>query len=159
MVAGRTSETGMEIALQAIQGSLEGYRQSVENGIHEIRGEIREHVRDEKAWQERIEEGLFQLTTLPGRLDVVEKKVSEHEGYIHQAKGAVLAGKVLYALIGVAVALVTWLATHAFAAQKSEAATPKPQAQNQPTYVFETPASPPALPPAVVPAAPSVRGK
>ena len=111
-MAPREMDSGTSFALEAIQGSIEGYKASVEQGFRDLRSDLKDHVRDEERWQERMETEILKLVGLPGQVESIKTKVEQHEGFFQQAKGAAIASKLLWALLGVAAAGVTWLMTN-----------------------------------------------
>lgn len=124
----RESQTGVELALQAIQGSLEGYKTSVDQGIRDVRQDLKDHTKDERDWQEKIETQLLLMAAVPEKVEEMRKKLDTsgifqlpdkvrdvtakldaHEVVFQQAKGAILASKILWGVAGGLVVLASWL--------------------------------------------------
>lgn len=142
------SETGLEIALQAIQGTLEGYKETVEQGFRDMRNDLKDHEREETRWQERIETEVLKLTALPAKVEALSTKVEKHEEFVMQGKGAIVASKAIWALLGVAAAFVVWVSLNVFGVRfqaTSVAAAPPPE-RDYPAH-HPTMASPPPAPP------------
>lgn len=114
----RDSSASIEMALNAIQGTLQGYKSSVDQGFRDIRDEIRQHVRDETDWQARMEDKLDALALAAVKVPGLERKVEEHDAALQQVKGAIVATKAIWAVLGFVIAGMGWLVSNAVTVNK-----------------------------------------
>lgn len=138
---------GSDIELiQTIEARLESFGEPIREGIRDIRTDLRNHVRDEGEWQDRMETEVLKLTGLPAQVEAIGKKVEAHEVVLQQSKGAMLAGKAIWALLGVAAAFVVWLVANVLEVKVHTTAAASPP-REYPTY-RQTAGTPPPPPPA-----------
>lgn len=144
----RISQTGVEVALDALRGSLREYKETVNQGLKDIKEDQKEHARKQDDWQEKIETELLRYTGIPDRMNKVETKVGEHENAFQQLKGAAIAGRAVWVLIGLGVGAVAWLMSHVITIEHTAPAVAEPK---QPQHVYD-PSAHSRVEPASVPA-------
>ena len=158
MAMPREPNTGSLHVLEALHAKLDGLAQHLQNtnpGSGEFDADLRdkfdEHVKTEHLWQRDVDLKLDRL--INGVDDIrsdkndIADKVKEHEGYILQAKGAVLATRITYAIGAGLVGVVIWLAGNMWSlkdikiSQTNAAnAAPSPVAVHHvPEYVYYPP--------------------
>lgn len=96
----------------AMQSQLQTLTERVDESLRDIRQELRDHYREERAWQTRVEDQLREVLAVPTKLVTIEKMVFEHDRIVQQSKGAALAGRLIWVVLGAAVSGLIWLYTH-----------------------------------------------
>ena len=89
--------TGVAIRIENGQKALATAVTQTQDRIEKIEEDFRTHQNEEKLWQMKQEGEVKQIST---QLGLVAPLTAAHETVLQQAKGAVVASKVLYALLG-----------------------------------------------------------
>ena len=131
-----TRRSGTEFVLEALRADIHGYQARVDGGFEEMRGDLREHIREEREWQRNIEGDLRKAVSVEGRVGTLEAKTSnlepltrieprvgaleikvgEHSSVFEKTKGALIGARALWVLIGLVFGGIGWMYSQLFGA-------------------------------------------
>lgn len=125
-------DSGTEFALQALQGQIKSYTESVNERMREIAYRVDKlgdkldaHGDVERDWQHKIERNVALAMALGERIETLEVTVGRHHNIFEQTKGAFWMTKVLWAVVGALASTLVWGYAQ-FVAPSSSTAPAKP---------------------------------
>jgi len=107
----RDMDSGTEFALQALQGQIKVYTDTVREKIDGVALQLKEHCQEQKAWQDRVESDLRKAIAYGPRIEKLERQVGAYEEIYQKSKGIVWASRALWAVLGVIVSALLWAYT------------------------------------------------
>jgi 5-deoxy-D-glucuronate isomerase len=104
----RDMDSGTEFALQALQGQIKVYTDTVREKIDGVASQLKEHCQDQKEWQERVESDIRLALAYGPRIEKLERQVCAYEEIYQKSKGIVWASRAVWAVLGVVVSALLW---------------------------------------------------
>lgn len=128
-MSNRDMDSGTEFALQALQGQIKVYTDTVKEKIDDVALQLKEHSKEQREWQIRVEEDLRLAISYGPRIDQLEKQAATYEEIYQKSKGAIWASRVMWAILAVVVSALVWAYVQLGPKVVARTAPPSPPAQ------------------------------
>jgi hypothetical protein len=107
---------GIKAQMTVLTDRVEQAVRAVSNGsVASLRDAFQEHVQSEQEWQRsvdvKLDRALGSIESVKGTVEPVKVKVEEHERLLQQGKGALMATRLLYVVLGALVPVLVWVYT------------------------------------------------
>ena len=105
-------DSGTEFALQALQAQISNYTTAVREQMQDFTTQLREHSKEQRKWQDGVDDKLAQAVAYGPRIDKLETKVCAFDTMYHQSKGAIWATRAIWVVLGIVVSVLLWVYTN-----------------------------------------------